>query len=240
MSERLTVQEIGKRAMSSIGLPMPSSIVNDNDDAARQLLQCLYEVSADMIAHSDWQILKASVTFQTVAGENQGNLRVKFPDFRRLVDQTTWNLTAMRQLIGPISSQDWQRMKINGASAVDSCMFRIIGDNFHILGQSVAGETIALEYISNLWLLDANGLDRKSEIKKSSDICLLPADAMTAGVQWRYLYKNGQDSTAAFADYRALRDERRAEDGGTAHLSLVPRRRNALRSPSDARVVGYE
>lgn len=240
MSERLTVQEIARRAMASIGLPVPASIVNQADDAATQLVQCLYEAAEEMISKADWQAIKIEASFLTVAAEDQGDIYTKFPDFRRFVEDTVWNTTTQRKLVGPVSSQDWREAQATGVVVSTSNLFRVNSDHFYILGQSTADETIALEYISTRWLLDTNGLDRKSVIARASDICLLPSEAMVAGVTWRYLHKNGQDATAAFNDFMKFCGVRMGEDGGKRILNMVPRRSRTMAYPYDVRVENYE
>jgi hypothetical protein len=240
MSDRLTVLQIAQDALGAIGMGRPTTVINTSDDASIQLERCIHETALHMLRKHDWEDMKISSSFTTIAQENQGDIRTKFPDYTRLVNDSIWNETTQRKLHGPISSQIWREAKATGRVFVEHQMFRLIGGDLYILGQSAADEVIALEYISNRWLQTADGLDRRARIVKNTDVCLLHSQVMTLGVKARWLYANGQDSSSAMAEYADLLATIKAEDGGKDVLSLVPPRQRRMTYPYDVAVRNYE
>jgi hypothetical protein len=212
-----TLLSICQSAADRIGLPRPTQVASSIDQTTRTLLGCAQREGAALSRRWAWQALLREQTFLSVAATAQTNSIPTDWD-GRMVSDTFWNRTLLRQVQGPLTSQEWQRLQASGVSAVTDA-FRFRNDLIELVPTPTAGWTYAYEYISGQWCESATGTGQ-SAWATDTDVPRLDAELMTLGVIWRFLQGRGMDFSAAIADYETEVNSAEARDGSRRIVSL--------------------
>ena len=101
-----TSQEILRQTKSAA---IPTSIIGKLQPAAVQILEILNRSIVNLARSYDWQELTKEHSFNAVASQNNYSLPT---DFDRIVNNTFWNTTDTKPMIGTGSAQDWRILKI--------------------------------------------------------------------------------------------------------------------------------
>lgn len=212
----MTLLSIIQDACDRIGIPQPSAVVTSADQQIITLLAYAQQEGIELSRRATWQKLTKEVTFTSIASETQ--TAVIPADFDRFVPETFYNRTRKREVLGPLSPQEWQAQKgITATVLFDS--FRIRGGNFLLLPTPPAGDTYAFEYVSNQWCESAGGTDQ-SAWAADSDVGLLDEEVMTLGVVWRFKKGKGFDYGEDFRSYELQADQAIARDGAKRKLNF--------------------
>lgn len=174
-----------------VGLPRPSAVLSSTDTQTRQLLALANREGVSLSKRSDWQALVVEATHTTLAAELQGVMTTIAPGYRRMVNETQWNRTQIEPLGGPLTPQEWQIVQASSISGPYSD-FRIQGGNLYLYPAPAAGETIAFEYVSNLWCEDSGGTGQL-RWAADDDVGVLPEELMLLGIIWRWKQQKGFD-----------------------------------------------
>ena len=228
----LTVLEIARRACAATGLPVPNSIVGSTDPNVVQLVELLHEEGSELAARTEWQVMTWEATFTSVADESQGSIATIVDSidqaWRTVVKDTMWDRTAREPIIGPLSPREWQTWKANQFAGPYK-RFRISLNRILIAPTMEAGHTIAFEFTSRFWLLNAAGTVYKEFITANDDLPVLDTDLMLAGLKWRSLQRRGLSYGELFEAYERRVTDAIAKDGtkstrclGESDLSGIP------------------
>lgn len=150
-------------------------------------------------------------------------------DLAYLIAQTEWDRNFRWQLLGPIDAQEWQVIK-SGISPVGPRMrFRIMQGRFYInpvgSASSVYTDTIAFEYVSNLWVA-ATGAPTtgvKTAYALDTDVSILPEDLILLSLKWRYLRAKGLDYDEEYDQYEEKLDRTIGRSASNRSLPLNAR-----------------
>ena len=158
-----TAQEILKETKSA---SIPVTIIGNNSTDAVQVLQALTVSITSLSRSYDWQELQKEETFATVASTQAYALPT---DFDRFIDNTFWNVSTQRKVIGPMTPAEWRILTnatITGGTVGD--LFRIRDQKTELFPIPTAIENFIYEYITDLivessgdtgqvtWLADAD------------------------------------------------------------------------------------
>ncbi|PJF32813.1 MAG: hypothetical protein CUN57_03930, partial [Phototrophicales bacterium] len=91
--------------------------------------------------------------------EDQGQVDDITSDFDRIVNQSMFNRTTARQVFGPLSPQEWQRVK-SARSTIVRDNFRLRGGKILFTPEPVAGQEVYFEYVSTNWVRDVDQNDK--------------------------------------------------------------------------------
>lgn len=147
-------------------------------------------------------------------------------DFDHYINRTWWDRTNRWELIGPDSPQkaEWQLSGIIPTGPRRH--FRTIGptgNNYRIWPPPGTLDTpiqLAYEYISNNWVVAADGT-YKSSMTLDTDQPVLDAQAIILGVKWRFWQIKQFDYMPLQIEYRDYVERLIARDGGAKTLSLT-------------------
>ena len=117
-----------------------------------------------------------------------------------------------------------------------------MGDYFQIWPVVVGNEYLGFEYVSKYWVLgagNANNIANQGSYTADTDTAIFPDRLLVTGLKLRYLDAKGFDSTAAQIAYATQLSIARANDSGSATLSMAPRPANVLISIDNAPDSGY-
>lgn len=204
-----------------IGIARPTSVVSSTDQQVRQLLG-LAKLEGDELAESaNWQALVNEHTFVTTATAAQTNTPVP-DDLRAFLPDTFFNRTTARQVVGPITPQQWQILQARPVQGRVYLTFRQREGSFLMSPTPTAGETIAYEYISSYWVKSSAGV-AKAAYTSDDDQTYLDEKLIKLGLVWRWKAAKGLPYAEDMETYERAVQKAAGEDGGSASLSMVNR-----------------
>lgn len=158
-----TILQIAQTFCYRINITPPTSLVSPTDPFALQVLHLLYEVHEELRAARAWPQQKKTYSFTVSSGATKYPLP---PDFYSALLRTQWDVDQHRNLVGPMSDEDFTyRLKGVGGATV-SPAFRIFGPDINPNtsgGQfsidpaaPTGGKNLYFEYITANTLLPPN------------------------------------------------------------------------------------
>lgn len=217
----MSLLSICQDAARELPIAVPSTVASATDDNDAQLLMRLarkegYELSR----RANWTALRKEHSFTTVAQESQtGSIP---SDLSHFVEETMFNRSLRRPVLGPITPQEWQEHKSSLSVAVDP-HFIVRGSTMLFTPVPGAGESIYYEYISNRWAISGDGTpkatftdDNDTHIWKSDEILVL-------GVIWRWRKHKGLPFQEDLFEYERIVADEIMRDGGKRRIQLNDR-----------------
>lgn len=179
---------------------VPDSFVGNRNQTA-SLALAVARREGKLLAQ--WQDTWQVITYEETISLQDGVDKYALPaGYRSLVQNTWWDRTQNKPLIGPMSPQSWQRLKSSEIEQVFDRSFRLLQNWFlvhPVPTASEVGNILAYEWVSENWIRPQenvasqdNSGDR-SEFTKDTDYPLFDHDLMTQGVKWRILKFMGLD-----------------------------------------------
>ena len=217
-------------ACDRLGIQVPSAVMSSGDDIIRVMRALATQEGRELARRVAWQNLTKESSFTTVAAETQPGAIPA--DFDRFINETAWNYTQNRSLIGPVDPQQWQQLK---ASLVGPpwLHFRQRGNAFLIIPNPPAGENIRFEYVSRFWVDTNNdGLGDADAWANDANTALLSEELITLGVIWRWLKRNRLPYNDELQEYQAQVNQAIGRDGGKRTVSMGGQYDPAPRVPS--------
>ena len=233
----MSLLTITQDACALLSLAKPLVVVTSTDLQVNLLYALAKEEGEELRKGGDtghdWQVLIEEQTFVTVAEPAQAPA---FPaDFDHFIPDTFFNRTTTRQLIGPITVQEWQAIQAQPALSQVYLAFRERGGKFLITPTPPAGQTIAFEYLSKNWVQPAASTGGAMPAPtptwaSDTDTSLLNEHLIKLGVRWRFLKSKGLDYSEDFTTYQRQVEMAIARDGTARKLSLSGRHRYGIRA----------
>lgn len=214
MSLLTAIQDASRR----LSLAVPTSVIASADPLVQQLRGLADQEGRDLVRAHAWRVLTKEKTFTTTAAEVQvGALAT---DLDRLINETVFNRTETRRVIGPLTAHEWQAEKAILASVLRDA-FRIRGNDFIVTPVPTATETWAYEYISNLWVkLNDGATADATAFANDADTTVFPEELIVLGMLWRFKHAKGLDYAEEFRNYQIALTDARARDGGKRTIAL--------------------
>ncbi len=152
-----------------------------------------------------------------------GQVQYALPsDWGKQIPQTEWDRSNRWPLLGPQSPQDWQSFKSGIVYAGPRLRFRIQGNTLSINPPPAASLNLAFEYISNGWVLAADGTTYKTKFTADTDTFLFDESLMLTGLKLRWLQTKGFDYGYAEKEYLTNLAKCTAQNKSAPRLSLAP------------------
>lgn len=238
MAEARTALWVVQQAMVEMGLPKPVELAASQDATVQQMLALLNRAGTDMVLGFPWEQLIKEWVLETVDGQGGYDMP---SDWDYFLDQTQWDRTNHWPLMGPKTAQEWQWLKGGLLSSGPRLRYRVLSGKFElwpvpsaINTPSPASEgfvpwTIAMEYVSNTWLKDANLANTYySEVENDTDLVLLDPWVLSAYLKLKYWEAKGLNTTAYTKDFLGTWESRIGKNKGAPMLTLAPRARTML------------
>ncbi len=220
-----TVLQITQEVCKRTGIPVPSILVSNTDEAIIQLMALFHEVAAETVRRWRWQALTSRVTWTSAATESQGTFSGLFGVDVDLVSfATIWNVTQQRPVFGPLDDPDYQLAKsLSPAGPIGH--YKIQGNEFLVNPVMTAGETIAALVRTKNWLLDNDGTSKKRFITEDTDIPLLDDDLMILGLRAKYKQEKGLAYAEDMRSFESMASAITSRDGTkkTLHMDTSDR-----------------
>lgn len=219
MSLLTLIQSVCERTQ----LPSPASVMGSSDSQVVQLRALLDEEGQALSKRGEWEALKREATHTTLAAEDQGAITTIAPvGFRYIDNETMWDRTDNLP-VPLIGSVTWQRWKATVAST-PRFRYRIRGGRLLLTPTPSAGHTLAFEYLSDRWILGADGTTYKNAFTLDTDTVLLPEDLLRLGLRWRWKKEHGLEYAEDFRDYEHQVADYLGRDGGKPMIYLDSQR----------------
>jgi hypothetical protein len=217
MSLLTLVQDAQRR----LTLNVTTSVISKLTDVDVQQLLGLAKQAGDALVNEHaWTDLQVEKTFTTVAAEIQTASGVPPADLGWLINETFFNRTNTRRVIGPLTPHEWQAEKAILATVLRDA-YRFRGGQMIVTPVPSAGETWAFEYISNLWIYLNGGSTRDgSEFADDSDTFVFNHELMVLSLIWRYKEAKGLDYAEAMENYEIYSLNLQAKDGSARTISM--------------------
>lgn len=155
--------------------------------------------------------------------------QILFPppaDFDRQIDRTQWDKSKHWEMLGPNTPQQREWLRSGWISTGPRVRYSYMGGYFMIWPPLGTNESLSYEYVSKYWVLATNPTTlapTKQSFTVDTDTCIFPDALMRALIKLKYWEVKGFDSTAYYRDYVMQRDLAKANDAGSATLSLNQR-----------------
>lgn len=216
MSLLTVIQYACRRA----ALPVPSTVIGTTDQQVAQLYALLEEEGNDLAQRGEWEALTREASWTTTAAEDQGAMTTLASNgFRAIRNDTIWSRTRRLPVAGPLSPQDWQTLKAWSVSG-PYYQYRIRGGRLLVNPAAPAGESWFFEYLSQNWILGADGTTYKQYFTLDTDTLLVPESLALAGLRWRWKKEKGLEYAEDFRTYEMQVKNALGSDGGKPTLAM--------------------
>jgi hypothetical protein len=241
MAEARTVLWVVQQAMVEMGLPKPAEVVASQDATVQQMLALLNRAGTDMVIGFPWEQLIKEWIITTEDGVSEYDMP---SDWSYFTDQTQWDRTNHWPLLGPKTAQEWQWLKGGLLSSGPRLRYRVVSGKFEIwpvpspantpTGDSnttgvFAPWTLAMEYIADTWLKDADQTNTfYASVQADTNILLLDPWIVSAYLKLKYWEAKGLNTAAYTKDFLGTWEARIGKNKGAPMLTLAPRARTML------------
>ena len=213
----------------SLTLPVPVSVVGNDQSSAPALLMAAKEELDSLATRHNWQRLAAGHTFLATASVVQLPASAISSNFDRMVNDTLFNVTQKKQIVGPISPEDWVRNFAMSTMPVNP-VYRISNNTILIQPAPTSGDSIFYEYITHLKARSNVGASQ-TNWQADSDTCVFREDIVTLGVVWRYRRGKGYPYNADQEEYERRVSDAISRDGARTRITTDGRFRIARPMP---------
>lgn len=183
----------------------PSQVVTSVDAQVKQIKRLIQEGCEEATQDGAWQELQYEAAWTTLGTESQGTIAsIATNGFGWFVQDTFYDRTNKRELIGPRTPGDWQILKAS-VVAGPFYSFRVRGNEFLVNPAPTAGWTWVFEYQSKNFILAADGVTYKAAFTADDDTILLPYDVVKADLRWRWLKEKGLNYAEEFNTFQRMK-----------------------------------
>lgn len=201
-------------------LPVPNTVYGTTDTQIQQIMSLLEEIGNDMASRGSWQGLTFEANLTTLALEDQGAMTsIATNGFRYMVNDTIWDRTSRLPVCGPLDGKDWQAMKAL-VSVGPRYRFRIRGGKLLVNPAPPAADAWYFEYVSQNWILGADGTTYKQYFTLDTDTILLPETVLLMGLRWSWKKEKGFDYAEDMRTYEMQLKDSLGRDGGKTTLYM--------------------
>lgn len=197
---------------------IPASIIDNNEDAAKQVLEALDIAIVNVARSYDWQELQKEYTFSSVASTEGYNLP---SDFDRIINETFWNSTNNDPVLGPQTAKEWRILKnstVSGATIND--YFRIRAGQTLIFPIPSSVESFVYEYVTDL-IVDDSGGTGQTGWEADTDVPNVDEYLVRLDATWRLLSMQGKPYAEKQREFDLALAERISRDGGRKVINHV-------------------
>ena len=202
------------------GFERPTTVIDNTDPIARQLLALAQREGKQLMRVSDWAILKKEHTFST----SNGTAAYALPsDFDRLVLETSYNRSDNDLLTGPITSSEYQLVNHGMATTGTTEKFRLKAASnalkFELDPTPSSTQTIGFEYVSTQFCQSSGG-SGQAAWAADTDTGILDETTMEMGITWRFKSADGLDYAEDYRQYQLEVRQAIARNGSAPILQL--------------------
>jgi len=216
-----TAGDVINTVAAEVGLTPVTDPFASTDPAFIQLATLCTSAGRELLGLHLWQRLLRTHTFTTTVSTTE-----PLPaGFVSMIDQTYWDQTNQFPLAGPLSPQTWAYVKYGLlASGTVYVSFRVAEGVIQMLPDPMTpGLTISFEYVSDNWVLEADGVTYDNEVQASDETILFDQLLITKFLKLRFLEAKGFDTSAAMDQFKTAFMQVTGRDVSAPVLSMARR-----------------
>lgn len=185
--------------------------------------------NTDVVSASGTSVFINSAATSSGAGNYVfGQTKYALPaGYDRIADRTQYDKSKRWEMLGPETAQQWNWLKSSYISTGPRIRWRIMGQLFQIWPLTSTNEYLGFEYISTNWAQSSTGAGLP-QFSADTDTCIYPDRLIVLGLKKKFFEVKGFDTSAFQRDYDMQLNIAKANDQGSATLSLAPRTANVL------------
>ena len=204
-------------ALQNVGeFEVPATVVGNANPTAVQMLALAQTEGRELSRKHEWNALISEQTTNMVADQEAYTLPT---DLRFLINASWYDRTKRRQMLGPISPQQWQFLKSENIAASYERYWRIRGNQILLYPTPTTTDQFAYEYVSNAFCQSSGGT-AQSAWAADTDTGKLDEELMTAGLTWRFLESKGLPFERQYQEYTRTVTRAIARDGAAPTLRM--------------------
>jgi hypothetical protein len=225
--QSLTALQIINRAAMELGLQYATEVSANTEMTGQQMLALLNSAGNDLVMSHTWSELNITYNFSSIVGQ------ASYPvpaDYAYYIDQSMWNTTARWPVVGPITPQEWQRLRAGLITTVPRQLFRIQNKAVELYPTPVAGNPLVApanftyQYLSSAWVTSGQDANVKQDyIVSDADVPILNSQLLIKALKVKMWNAKGLDTTMLITEYTELFNMLTGKDKGARVLSLSPR-----------------
>ena len=221
-----TLLTICTRVLDEIGsFDVPTFIVDNTDDTAKQLLAFAKKVGEELIRDYDWQELSKTATVTTVPSDPSYALPA---DYERIASDTMWDANS-RRMRGQTTKRLWSAITTAQVPTASSYFWRLHGGLIHVYPTPSSVFDFTYEYLSSYYCQTDVGTPLAAWMS-DTDTPLLPADIFINGVKYYFSKANNLPYGDAEAEYDWVIQSRQSRNTPSAAVDLGAGSRQSNRS----------
>jgi hypothetical protein len=220
-----------QRACARMALPQPGTIFNATDPQTQQLGEFINEMLVEYVKWPDtyWVPLLRETTFTTLAADAQPVNAVP-SDLDHFVDNSMWDRTLTRPVVGPISPQIWEAWKARPVLTSVVFGFTIRGYQMFTAPNPPAGDLVAYQYVTNQAVYplgastDGSGnpvLSTQQYFENDTDTCVFDTEILVKGVRWCFLRAKGLSYEQEYQQWIEAVQMEASRSGGMPRISMA-------------------
>lgn len=219
-----TLIQMVAQICAEIGAPVPDTVVGSTAATALQHVGLANRAIERIATMHQWSALIMDYTFTTVIGT------AAYPapaDFGVPIDQTQWDSSLRRPLVGPVNPQAWQYFKQYAVSGGVYPRFRIRGSILEIDPTPTTADVVVASYISKFGVVLATpqtigGVTYQNgeTFASDNDSVFCAKQVFELELKWRFLRAKGLDYAEEMADSQAAMLQAWTRDGGKPIINM--------------------
>lgn len=212
----MTALSIVQNACGRMSLDQPSVLFSSTNSLDIQMRSLLNQEAKEASTRHSWVKLTSEASFTTVAAAAQTSAIPS--DFSWYINETMFNRTSDRPVLGPLTPQEWQAEQASMTTGIYS-KFRFRGTDIIFTPTPTAGDSVYYEYIKNTPVLSVASV-AKTAFTADDDTGVLDEELSTLGLIWRFKKSKGFDYAEDFNAYEKYLELLIGKDGGKRSLNL--------------------
>ena len=216
----MTMLSVVQNFCRRTNIPVPTTVYGTTDSQVQQVMSLLEEIGNDMASRGSWEGLTFEAAHTTLAAEDQGAINsIATNGFRYLKNDTIWDRSTRLPVCGPLDAKQWQALKawvVNGPLY----QYRIRGGKLLVNPAPPASESWYFEYVSQNWILGADGTTYKQYFTLDTDTILLPETVVLMGLRAWWKKEKGLDYAEDMRMYETQLKDSLGRDGSKTTISM--------------------
>jgi hypothetical protein len=215
-----TVQTI----CAELSFPQPQAVLSSQDQNVQQILALVRAAKDDLNYEFDWNFLQQRYTFDTVANQETYSWPA---DYERSLNGTFFDATN-RWPLKVVTPTQWEIINIWNVTASPFERLRVFDGMMNFFPVPADVYTFVFDYISNYNVINGGTGVSQADFVNDSDICMFDYRLLVYLVKYKLLTIVGNDTTAAYQDYKRILELAKGTDTPAPRLSLIPQGANYI------------
>ena len=226
----MSLLTIVQNASNMCSLPEPATVVNNTNQATKEMLSILNSLGTELMQEFSWSVLRKEGTFTTVAAAEQVTVATEWTDLDRFLPETFFNRTERRKIFGPVTAQIWQwDRSVVSQTVFDTVYFR--DGKLFLTPNPSAGESVYFEYISKNWCKSSGGTGQ-SAFAADTDLGVIDELILQLGLIYRWKQQHSFPYAEDQQRFNLHVNRRFGQETPRAKLNLAGARLNDLMDPN--------